>query len=664
MAGVLLSIAGGCATQGEPREVDVSGEPLQVTIHLRDALAVAPQGQRDLTLRILRPRLPWQQDQLWGRAINQGHAPMAVDASQVVMHADGRIDGTLQCRVSRRDVTISLSARADGGRVAGSADVEIAGRRDSTHREAAVAGAVRPAALHEQTGLLGTGPHWPRWPARLNWLRVVDITTVEGDRWDSRVEAAQDRLGDGGGVIWFPPGEYAVRETIRLRSGIILRGAAPDGTGDPRSAHYALPARLVFPRYEPTFSGDGTPNDTAFRGIELADPDGGRDVGIVHLDIQHGHIHLGRWDRFPQRFEEGTAGRGFLVVGNIVRNAAVLDPLIPQPWQHPWQRWSDREKAAIHCYAGAEVLIAGNRLPAGGEADFVMEGFRLYKDKPATHEKPKTKEVTTIDVPFDYDNRPGIMVNPQPLAEGLKLWDDARLHDRGDAARADLGIPPAWGLARDIVIRGNYVFNTGCVAIKTSGDGTFVGYNTIRYRPGVIRPTYTGLTLSNFTNNNRAVEMKGWRWTVQGNDYEVYSNYGPDGTKYNDGEGIMHEAWENVGVRDSRVLDNVGNAYICFWRVPVSGLQIRGNRIRTGGGQPAITVLSRTNRDVDLPAERVQIVGNTTEGSGIKLVGRPDGSQRNAVVGNRHAGGEPGVLVEETGARLEGNEGYSPPPTD
>ena len=42
----------------------------------------------------------------------------------------------------------------------------------------------------------------------------------------------------------------------------------------------------------------------------------------------------------------------------------------------------------------------------------------------------------------------------------------------------------------------------------------------------------------------------------------------------------MHESWENVGIRDSRIINNVGNRYICFWRVPVRGLEIRGNRTR------------------------------------------------------------------------------------
>ncbi len=622
-------------------------------LHLPGALPFLREGRRDLTLRLIRPGAPWHSPELWGQAIRRGNGPMHVDAGGLVFSEDGRVAGSLEFHIRWRRVVIELDGRHEAGkttglRVRGMARGTVDRRDSSKEHTIALTGRVRPATLSEVSGLTGNDANWPDWPAKLHWDRVIDITTVAGDNWNEKIETAQDRLAGSGGVIWFPPGEYRLVETVRLRSGVILRGSNPGGSGDPRDPRYDLPSRLIFPRYQPTFRDDGTPVSSAFKGIELADPNGGRDVGVVNLDLRNGHIHLGRWQGFARRFAEDTASRRLLVCGNLLRNAATIDPEIPRPWQHPWQRWTNRHRAAIHCYAQGDVLISGNRIPASGEGNFVMEGFRLYKDKPATHEQPRTREVTTIDVPFDYDNRPGIMVNPDPLAEGLAVWK-ARDHSID---------PPSWGLARGIVIRGNYVFCTGCVAIKTSGDGTFVGYNVIRYRPGVIRPTYTGLTLSNFTNNNRAVEMKGWRWTVQGNDYEVYSNYGPTGTKYNDGEGIMHEAWENVGVRDSRIIGNRGNAYICLWRVPVRGLEIRDNHIRTGGGQPAITVLGQTNRDVDLPVERVKITGNVTEGAGIKLTGDPGRAGGNEIRDNRCASPGCGTIRNGAGATVGDNEGY------
>ncbi|MFP4353947.1 MAG: hypothetical protein ACLFUJ_02395 [Phycisphaerae bacterium] len=640
----------------KPAETGPRSVPTIYRIRLPELANFAGPGQQQLQLTVHHPQLPWQRGLLSGQAIHRGNSPMHVDASALRFGPDGEISGKLAFRLRWRDVTVGIRGRRDGDRLAGTARYTIKNRRGTVDRQAQFDGSARKAGWTELAGIGGSDPNWPDWPGQLNWQRVVDITTVEGADWDEKIQAAQKKLADTGGVIWLPPGRYELRKTIRLQSGIILRGANPTGPGDPRDPRYALPSQLVFPQYQPSFTGDGTDRDSAFAGIELAEADSGSNVGVVNLDIHFGHIHLGRWDGFPQRFADGSAGRGFLVCGNILRHAATLDEKIPTEWQHPWQRWTDRYAAAIHCYARADVLIAGNRIPQSGQANFLQEDFRLYSDKPATHEQPKTKEITTIDVPFDYDNRPGIMVNPKPLAKGLQIWDDVQKVTDPPSADSGTDIPPAWGLAEGIIIRGNYIFNTGCVAIKTSGDGTFVGFNVIRYKPGVVRPTYTGLTLSNFTNDCRAIEMKGWRWTVQGNDYEVYSNYGPDGTKYNDGEGIMHEAWENVGVRDSRIIGNRGNAYICLWRTPVRGLEIRDNHIRTAGGQPAITVLGQTNRDVDLPAERVRIVDNVTEGSGIKLIGRP-GDQSNVIRGNRHAG-PGGDIRDETGAEQADNVGY------
>ncbi|MFW5732414.1 MAG: hypothetical protein ACOCZU_04310 [Planctomycetota bacterium] len=498
-----------------------------------------------------------------------------------------------------------------------------------------------------------TSDDWPAWTGALPWDRVVNVKDAPGETWDDRIHAAQKQLGDEGGVVYIPPGTYVLRRTIRLRDGVILRGAGPTRTPDARRATYAQATRLVFPRYRFSARGQGAPRDSAFKGIELADPSA-NDVGVVDLHIENGHVHLGSRDGFAERFARGQAGRRWLICGNILRNAAVPDPRIPSPFQHPWQRWTRRDAAAIWCFTGGDVLIANNRIPRSGEGSFTQPDFRVYRGKPATHQKVKDKTIVTIDARFDMDNRPGIAVNADPLARGLEIWwKHRRVSD--PPTGADPNIPPAWGLAGGIDIRRNYVYCTGCAAIKTSGDGTFVGYNVIRYEPDVIRPTYTGLTLSNFTNNNRAIEMKGWRWTVEGNDYEVYSNYGPDGKKYVDGEGIMHEAWENVGVRDSRIVNNRGNAYICLWRVPVKGLEIRGNHIRAAG-QAAITVLGSTNRNKPLPCRNVVIEGNTTEGSGIRIVG--EGTD-NVIRRNKHHNiRSRGFISNFAGAETSGNTGY------
>ncbi len=659
--GLLAGLVTGCAP-GEladdstnPASPVRADEPTAWTLRVQPLMGWKRRPERDwLEVRFFLKAGPWCQP--WARAGTHrgGRGGFPADPEGLSFQG-GRLRGELVVHrpnsIPRR---IHLDLPVQSCKLAGPVRVSYTdkdGKDISMHANAE--GSVRNATELELSGL--GGPGWPEWIQQLPWTRVVDVTEMPGDTWDDRIAAAQDKLGPDGGVVYIPAGTYELARTIRLRAGVVLRGANPSRVPDARSDEYELPTRLIFPRFAFSAEGGGTPRDSAFRGIELARPSAS-DVGVVNLDIDNGHIHLGEQDGFADRFNAGQAGTRWLVYGCILRNAATLDPEVPADFQHRWQRWSHRHAAAIWLFTGGDVLVANNRIPRSGQADFVMEGFRVYKDKPATHEQPKTKEVTEITVPFDYDNRPGICVNGDPLAKGLQIWDEADAVT--DPPTADgPGIPPKWGLARGIDIRHNYVYCTGSAAIKTSGDGAYVGYNIIRYAADVVRPTYTGLTLSNFTNNNRAIELRGWRWTVEGNDYEVYSNYGPDGTKYVDGEGIMHEAWENVGVRGGRILNNRGNAYICLWRVPVRGLEIRGNQIRTPGGQAAITVLSITNKNVPLPCEGVKIVDNITEVTGIRIVGRP--GEGNEIRGNRHVYlGRPGTVSNFAGADVADNTGY------
>ena len=68
------------------------------------------------------------------------------------------------------------------------------------------------------------------WTSELKWSQVIDITTMAGADADAKLVAAQQSLAaQGGGVVFFPPGEYRFRDSIRLLDGIILRGAAPTG---------------------------------------------------------------------------------------------------------------------------------------------------------------------------------------------------------------------------------------------------------------------------------------------------------------------------------------------------------------------------------------------------------------------------------------------------
>lgn len=595
--------------------------------------------------------------------------------------ANHRLTGTLVLPVAGSDRPFRV--RLDGDVVGNRARVTFELERDlvdqTVRRTGSARGYARGLTIAEQAGLAedfvpaDTDPRTrfrsssqdpspipgrPDWIGDLTWHRHVDITTMPGENWNQRFEAAQDALGEEGGIVRFPAGDYELADHLKLRSGIIIMGQEPRRQNDARHADFQLETRLHFPRYQLSTEGDGTPIDTAFKGIRLADPVGGSRVGVMFLDIDHGTIHLGQSEGIVRHAREGLLGTRWVIYGNILRHAASPLAGIPTRFQHPWQRWTDRYTAAIHLRTGGHVWIANNRLPKSGTDNFNMPGYRISIEQPPTHGTIRSDATTDLDeLIFDYDNRPGIIVNGEPLGRGLQLWEDwEHITDPRQPDNEKTNMPRPHGLAPGIRIEGNFIFCTGGAAITTSGDGAFIGFNIIRYKPGVVRATSDGASLSTWTNNNRGVEVRGWRWTVEGNDYEVYSNYGINGARFNDGEGIMHEAWNNVGIRGGRIINNRGNAYISIWRVPVRGLHIEGNHIRASG-IPAIFILGQTNRDENFPIEQVHIINNVTEGTGIKVVGEPGPGNR--IIGNRHVGPNDRARIENHGGGVvRDNIGY------
>lgn len=220
-----------------------------------------------------------------------------------------------------------------------------------------------------------------------------------------------------------------------------------------------------------------------------------------------------------------------------------------------------------------------------------------------------------------------------------------------------------------MIIRDNYVFNSGRCAIGFCGDGVQCLNNVIRFPKGIIRKTVTGRHVSygTSTNDNRAVEMRGWRWVVSGNDYEVYRNIAADGIyPINDGEGLMHEDHVNAMVKDSVLSNNRGNAYLSIYQTAgIDGLLVEGNDIRIdagAGGEAAITVAANRVNEA-FPCRNVRIVNNTVAGRGITINGAKEGSEHNLIKGNKAVGkphgGEGYVIRNQANATVENNEGFT-----
>jgi hypothetical protein len=249
-------------------------------------------------------------------------------------------------------------------------------------------------------------------------------------------------------------------------------------------------------------------------------------------------------------------------------------------------------------------------------------------------------------VEFDYDNRPGLYVNDYGIG--------------GTGGRGPHGTPQTHprGFRKGAVIRDNYVYCTGRCAISLSGDGAVCADNAIRFEDDVWRPTTTAtnITKGSSTNDNRAVQMRGWRWTVQGNDHLVYRNWTAERNyRINDGEGLMHEDHVNSTVRHSELIGNRGNTDISIYKTAgIDGLLVKDNDIRPGGGPAAIFVVANRNSG-PYECRNVTIEGNTTAGSGIHIAGSP--AENNVIRNNRHVG-PGGRIKNEANATCTNNTGY------
>jgi hypothetical protein len=99
--------------------------------------------------------------------------------------------------------------------------------------------------------------------------------------------------------------------------------------------------------------------------------------------------------------------------------------------------------------------------------------------------------------------------------------------------------------------------------------------------------------------------------------------------------------------------------------VPIDGLLVEGNDVSISGRNKArgIHVLSQDNKRIDgrkvrkpLPIKDVRIVGNTTRGGGICVIGTASGDC--VIRDNKHFGGEPGLWENAAELPAEGNENY------
>lgn len=138
------------------------------------------------------------------------------------------------------------------------------------------------------------------WSNDLQWKNVTDASNVDGliDK-DGHLDSAimhttmKTISANGGGVLFFRAGIYLIGFDITIYNGVILRGADPVDSRDAINSNYSPPTKFQFPEYKPTFTGNGTPDNTAFKKIGNVK---NAAFGLVNLDINRGIVYVPDWD--------------------------------------------------------------------------------------------------------------------------------------------------------------------------------------------------------------------------------------------------------------------------------------------------------------------------------------------------------------------------------
>lgn len=470
------------------------------------------------------------------------------------------------------------------------------------------------------------------WTDSLKWSMVYNISDFSGlpdDDLDdsSAIQTAINTVhANGGGVIFFPPGTYRVDGMIRLKSGVILRGA-PSAVNDAKNQAYAPPSKLVFPKFEldtAASNGQGNDRQKAFKGIESEYSCS--NIGLVDLDINRAYIAFkpqfnpnpGAPFNTPQAIEKN---RNIIVMGIRSNNAVILDPNIPilgnpaGSQQRAWQLFPWRFSANIDVYAFQNCVIANNRLNDGPFDNFDMPNFKIRQRNTSNWITLGLRSVGSgWKASFDYNAHYGISLNR------AKIYKDTagkyRIHGVATYANPE-NEPDLFRSGFEIL--DNWVYKTSRVGITAAGIGLVIKGNITRDEEGKDSPAkenFTGPTATQTpqgatTLENRGIDFSGWQVRVDSNDVICYRNY-VQGYLSTDGEGILlQECCGGTQVNDYTISGNIVRNYIGIYKMrDINNLKILNNNLFGN----TIYVVANTNNDAHFLNNFI-IDGNTNVGS-------------------------------------------------
>ncbi|MDJ0686955.1 MAG: hypothetical protein QNJ41_00440 [Xenococcaceae cyanobacterium MO_188.B32] len=425
---------------------------------------------------------------------------------------------------------------------------------------------------------------YPAWTDEIKWDNTIDMGTYTNGSDDfAKFENARDELyAQGGGVLYYPPGEYDFSAMpadgfngrgLMLKSGVVIRGATPIEDNIARDdGNLDLLTTFKFPWQ--TKAGGEVPRDWNFIGLMPTENESSEDVsnvGLVWVNVVGGTLWWGPerewgetwataggwksdrvkpswanripdgthpWDAFAGSPTSGTEvgiGKGRLVFGSSFTDSAVINNAIDEGFGKDGF-YMAKFGPRIGVY-GSRVLVANNTLPPS------TKNFK-YNQITNNH-----SESTLL---FDYGKTLGIDVNKSMLgayqsdagyyAEGVAVIDNWV----GNHGHKGYDLSGTWMTVRNNHNEREYL--TENVPAIYGLDGTYEltldGY----------RESQAGGSGSVSDNLSRAFDLSGKAIWV---DRNTLNNTGSD--PGNDGEGIL---WQRHGGTDINSVAITNNTHL------------------------------------------------------------------------------------------------------
>lgn len=435
------------------------------------------------------------------------------------------------------------------------------------------------------------------WTDGLPWTNVTSAVGSSGligpgKQVDSvAIHSLMNTLSsNGGGVIYFAADTFRFSYNLIIPSSIVLRGANPT-VANALDDNYRPPTVFEFPKYNPTFSGNGTPNSTAFKSIRGLENAG--NIGLVNLDINRAHIgfHPEAWADAPGGLNTKwpvDINFNILVFGVRSNNVAIPDPGVPaaatgnQPAQQGWQRYVWRFTSNIGLYVSQNGTIVNCRVNDAPTDSYNQPGYVIRDANNGNCFAGGSSKLNPdgSDAKFEYTDHIGIDLNRAKInkdGSGSGSGPNGRYGIYGFVTYATPESEPQL-FAPGNEIRDSYVFKTRRVGIIAAGNGLKVDNNKVRDRfnkIAFIRANGQGCETNNSaTHENRGMDVSGWNLLITRNDIEVVRHTigGPSGYPSVDGEGILvQECCGGTSVKDYNFklnkLTQASSGYIGLWKM-------------------------------------------------------------------------------------------------